>query len=81
MMLAMNTLKPKNIFAGAQRFPTQRFRKPITRRIGNTQRIGNTINPNIRGVRFNPKPINKNSKPKPNLAKFPGKLSRIIRKL
>ena len=54
------------IIIGFQRFPVQRYRKPVNRR------IGNTINPGLNGARFNSKPINKNTKPKPNLAKFPG---------
>ena len=49
--------------------PVQRFRKPLNRR------IGNTVNSGFKGGRFISKPINKNVKPKPNLAKFPGNLS------
>ena len=49
-----------------QRFPTQRLRRPINRRIGNAIPTG------IRRGRFNVKKINTNAKPMPNLAKYPG---------
>ena len=51
-----------------QRYPAQRIRKPINRRIGNV--IGSA--PGQR--RFSVKNFNKNVRPKPNLAKYPGNI-------
>ena len=69
---SFNILLPKQIYhctiSGLQRLPAQRFRKPLNRR------IGTTVNSGFKVGRFNSKPINKISKPKPNLARFPGEL-------
>ena len=51
------------------RFPIQRYRRPINRRIGNANISG------IRRGRFDVKKVNINAKPKPNLAKYPGNVN------